>query len=57
MGNTKIRQMGRRIDTFAAHSEERSKIGSSINTIAAYAERTGYQLEMIKAERKKSKLI
>lgn len=57
MRNTKAKQMGRRIDTFAAHSEDRSRIGNPINTLAAYAERTGYPLDMIKLERQRSKVI
>lgn len=49
--------MRRRIDTFAAHGEEKRMIGSSINAIAAYAKRTGYKPELIEEERKMSKLI
>lgn len=57
MQKIQIGQMRRRIDTFAAHGEEKRKIGSSINTIAAYAKRTGYKPEMLEEERKRSKLI
>lgn len=39
------------MDTFAAHGEEKKRIGSSSNTIAAYAEKTGYKPEMIEEER------
>lgn len=57
MQKIQIGQMRRRIDTFAAHGEEKRMIGSSINAIAAYAKRTGYKPELIEEERKMSKLI